>query len=248
MAVGAPLIYPVISYIDEAGVPLVGGQLFFFASGTNTPQNTFADGALTTPNANPLIADARGQFGPIFLDPTLGYKVKLEDANSVEQWVFDPITWTWITSQIAAAVAVETARAEAAEAAITAALAASDAAQSAVNTALSDAITAETVRAEAAEAVLQGEIDTINATLAGLPTSFSGTRGGQFDLSNPFDVTFSPAFPSQCGFLAGAYPGTGSPPIFYQPATLTNTGSTGTFVDNFGVPVGGVINWWAVGF
>jgi microcystin-dependent protein len=77
--------------VSAAGVPRVGAQLFFYATGTNTPQNTYADSALTVANLNPLIADADGQFGNIFLLPSPNYRVVLEDSAGNTIWDMDPI-------------------------------------------------------------------------------------------------------------------------------------------------------------
>jgi len=251
MPTGALLVYPQPQAVDAAGVPIAGAQLFSYATGTNTPQPTYADAALVTPNQNPQIADARGAFGLCFLDPTLTYRMKLEDADGATIWVADGIGWTWITDQITAAVAVETSRAEAAEAALSAAISSATTAQSAVNTALSDAIDAEIARAEAAEAALAAEDASLQSqidAISGGGSGAGGTRGGTFDLSNPFSVTFTPAFTNDCESVIGAYPGVGSPPIFYAPASLDKNGSAGVWSDNFGVPVGGTINWIAFGF
>lgn len=77
--------------VDAGGVPRVGAKLAFYATGTNTPQNTYADSALTVPNLNPLIADADGQFGNIFLVASPNYRVVLSDSSDVVIWDMDPI-------------------------------------------------------------------------------------------------------------------------------------------------------------
>lgn len=63
--------------IDANGVPLAGAQLFFFEFGTVTPFDTWSDPGLTTPNANPIIADANGRFGSVWLSPSQAYTVQL---------------------------------------------------------------------------------------------------------------------------------------------------------------------------
>jgi len=60
----------------DDGVPLVGGKLWTYASGTTTPQPTYADAALTTPNTNPITLNARGE-AEIWLDPTKIYTLHL---------------------------------------------------------------------------------------------------------------------------------------------------------------------------
>ncbi len=60
----------------------VGYKLHFYAAGTTTPLATYADAALATPNANPVVAAADGRFGPIYLSPA-NYKYVLMDADDV---------------------------------------------------------------------------------------------------------------------------------------------------------------------
>jgi hypothetical protein len=59
---------PKMQFFTAAGVPLVGGKLFTYASGTTVPLATYTTSAATTENANPVILDSRGEanvwFGP----------------------------------------------------------------------------------------------------------------------------------------------------------------------------------------
>lgn len=48
-------------YLDNSGVPLVGGQLFTYIAGTTTPKATYQDAAATSNHTNPVILDARGE-------------------------------------------------------------------------------------------------------------------------------------------------------------------------------------------
>ena len=45
---------------DDDGSPLAGGKVFFYTAGTSTKQNTYTDSTGATPNANPVVLDARG--------------------------------------------------------------------------------------------------------------------------------------------------------------------------------------------
>lgn len=76
------------SFIDDAGNPLVGGKLYTYDAGTNTPRPTFADAAGTVPNTNPVILDARGE-ATVFWDGS--YKVVLKDASDATIWTVDNI-------------------------------------------------------------------------------------------------------------------------------------------------------------
>jgi microcystin-dependent protein len=95
---GNRLVWPIPFSVDASGVPRVGAQLFFYETGTNTPQNTYQDAALTVPNANPIIADDAGQFGNIFLLTSPAYKVVLEDINNVVIWTADPVGFASVIS------------------------------------------------------------------------------------------------------------------------------------------------------
>ena len=59
---------PKMQFFTAAGVPLVGGKLFTYASGTTVPLATYTDSTANTANANPVILDSRGEanvwFGP----------------------------------------------------------------------------------------------------------------------------------------------------------------------------------------
>src|SRR6266851_303705 len=82
---------PIEQFGDSVNAALVGGQLFFYASGTSTPQNTFSDSGLTVANPNPIILDSAGRAGNIFLG-TNAYKVVLQDINGNQIWTADPVS------------------------------------------------------------------------------------------------------------------------------------------------------------
>ncbi len=86
---GSRLVWPRPQPIDVSGVPLVGGKLWSYATGTNTPLATYSDDALTVPNTNPIIADEAGYLGDIFLLPA-SYKFVLLDADDAQIWTADP--------------------------------------------------------------------------------------------------------------------------------------------------------------
>ncbi len=73
-----------------SGEVLPGAKLFFYASGSSTPQATYADDDLTIPNANPVVAAADGRFPPIWLSP-LAYKIVLKSFDDVTLVTRDPI-------------------------------------------------------------------------------------------------------------------------------------------------------------
>lgn len=48
-------------FVTILGTPLVGGFVYFYEPGTETPADTWQDEAMTTPNTNPVVLDARGE-------------------------------------------------------------------------------------------------------------------------------------------------------------------------------------------
>lgn len=84
------LSLPRYQVAGDTGTPLPGAKLYFYAAGTSTPKNTYSDEALSTPNANPLVADSAGRFGDIFLT-TGQYKIVLQTSAGVTVWTADPV-------------------------------------------------------------------------------------------------------------------------------------------------------------
>jgi hypothetical protein len=75
--------------VNASGTPYAGGFLYFFASGTTTPLDTYSD-ATGTPNAHPVVLDSAGR-ATVFLAPA-AYAVELQDSNHVQIWTVDPVT------------------------------------------------------------------------------------------------------------------------------------------------------------
>lgn len=86
-------------FYNDTGVPYAGGFLYFYASGTSTPQNTWSDSGLTIANLNPVILDSAGRAGSVFLANS-AYKVVLADSNNVQIWTEDPV-WSSDYSTVA---------------------------------------------------------------------------------------------------------------------------------------------------
>lgn len=81
MAAGTRYYTPNQFSVDAEGVPIAGAQLFFFITETSTPLDTYSDVGLTTPNTNPVVADANGYFGDIWLTSATAYKVAAYGPN-----------------------------------------------------------------------------------------------------------------------------------------------------------------------
>jgi hypothetical protein len=78
-----------MQFFTAAGIPLVGGKLYTYASGTTVPLATYTDSVGDTANTNPIILDSRGEAG-VWLGPSR-YTFKLEDADGNLIWTVDGV-------------------------------------------------------------------------------------------------------------------------------------------------------------
>lgn len=77
---------------DANGNPFSGAKLYFYASGTLTPQAVYTTDDLTTPHTNPVIADSGGMFPAIYYEPAMLYRGVCKNASeSVTLFDLDPI-------------------------------------------------------------------------------------------------------------------------------------------------------------
>jgi hypothetical protein len=83
-------VLPLQQVFTASGRLGAGYKLRFYESGTSTPLDTYSNAALTTANANPVVADANGTFDDIHL-LNVPYKVTLTDDDDVEIWSADPV-------------------------------------------------------------------------------------------------------------------------------------------------------------
>ena len=89
--------------IDSTGTPYGAAEANFYLTTTTTRTNTYEDNARGTPHANPVIADAAGQFPAIYLDPAITYRCIITQSSGGAQIddidpVHAPITSSDITS------------------------------------------------------------------------------------------------------------------------------------------------------
>ena len=77
-------------FVDGNGNALVGGLLYTYAAGTSTPQATYTDSTGGTPNANPVLMNARGE-ADVWLNPALSYKFTLTDRYGTLIWTKDNV-------------------------------------------------------------------------------------------------------------------------------------------------------------
>lgn len=82
---------PFQANIDSSVRVVPCAKALFYATGTTTPQDTYADAGLATPNANPVVADANGVLAPIYLNPALIYKLTLTTSADVLIRTVDPV-------------------------------------------------------------------------------------------------------------------------------------------------------------
>lgn len=172
----APLPTSRYQYCDANGVPLAGGTIATYVYGTSTPKNTWADQNESALNTNPVVLDASGRCS-MFGDGE--YRLVLHDADGNLIWdvyattivsaAMQPVvdaatlaaarTAMGIDSAIAAAVAVETTRAEAAEATLQTHIDTTNTNLANAETTINAAIAAETAARIAADANLQSQIN-----------------------------------------------------------------------------------------
>ena len=80
---------PKMQFFTAAGVPLVGGKLFTYASGTTVPLATYTDSTGNFANANPVILDSRGEAN-VWFGPSR-YTLVLKDSLDNLIWTADGV-------------------------------------------------------------------------------------------------------------------------------------------------------------
>lgn len=88
-----PTIFqPPRAFIPNAsGVKYAGAKAYFYITGTTTPKDTYTDFALTTPSANPVVADSNGDWATIYLKNDVRYRVTLKTSAGVEIYTQDDV-------------------------------------------------------------------------------------------------------------------------------------------------------------
>ena len=81
---------PKAQFLDANGAPLAGGKVYTYQAGTTTPLATYTTAGGTTPNANSVILDARGE-ADIWYAPGVSYKVVLRTSADALIWTVDNI-------------------------------------------------------------------------------------------------------------------------------------------------------------
>lgn len=87
----SPANLPILHFDDIGGEPLVGGRLYTYLAGTDTPAVTYENENGTALNTNPIILDMRGECR-LWLKDGVMYKLVLKDKHDNLIWVQDDIT------------------------------------------------------------------------------------------------------------------------------------------------------------
>ena len=92
MSAGILLTDPVIiARLPGGSSPLGGAKMQFYLSSSTTPTPAYADAALATPLTNPVSANGAGQFPAIYLDPTVTYRLQVQNAAGAVLADIDPV-------------------------------------------------------------------------------------------------------------------------------------------------------------
>lgn len=82
------------------GIFLPGAKLYFYIAGTTTLKDTYSNEALTSANANPVVANATtGEFGAIYLKKEELYKVVLKNSTDATIWTRDNVGGVQLTTE-----------------------------------------------------------------------------------------------------------------------------------------------------
>lgn len=81
---------PKLQFLDNNGHPLTGGKIFTYASGTSNLLPSFTDGTGLVQNSNPVVLDSGG-FGSVWLTTGSLYRVIVQNANGVQQYLVDNV-------------------------------------------------------------------------------------------------------------------------------------------------------------
>ena len=98
---GLLLPMPAPRAVDAGGAPMAGALLAFTLTGTTTPTAVYAGADLATPLANPVAADAGGLFPPVYLDPAVSYRCRLQTADGVTVRDIDPVSTAIVEASLA---------------------------------------------------------------------------------------------------------------------------------------------------
>jgi hypothetical protein len=246
MATAILLPAPELQFCDADGKPYAGGSLATYVPGTTTPKACWLDPGEAALQTNPVILDAAGRC---ILYGSGDYRLILRDAAG--NLIYDQLSSTVVSDAMMPVVSAPTI-ADAQNLLGITGLATSAALASAISTEQTARIaadTAETNARTAADANLQSQIDTINATLAGL-----GGGGGSLPILNwglaaapsgHVRVTFSTPYTTFGGCVASIV-GTAFTAVCIE-VQGDNTGADIYVVQTDNLPAVAPVYWVAIG-
>lgn len=89
----APVFGAGAQVFDNQGNVLSGGKIYVYTAGTTTPETTWSDLGLTTPNTNPLVLQSSGRLATeVWFSATVVYKFVLKDSNNNVLGTWDNIS------------------------------------------------------------------------------------------------------------------------------------------------------------
>jgi hypothetical protein len=183
---------PEVQFCDANGAPYAGGLIYTYTPGTSTPKDTWQDSGGTILNTNPIVLDAAGRA---IIYGTGDYRFVLYD--SAGNLIYDQLT---SVDDASSAVAAETTRAEAAEAALGTRIDNEITRATNAENTLTTNLNNEITRATTEENHLQSEIDAINS---GLGAGTGGIRVGTAVMAGGnITVTFAPAFATKLVYFS----------------------------------------------
>lgn len=89
---------------DDNGDPLAGALAYVYLTGTTTPVTVYSDTGLTTPHAQPIVANAAVLFAQAFYSGASALKVVYKTAAGVTRYTRDPAPLASISTSEAADV------------------------------------------------------------------------------------------------------------------------------------------------
>ncbi len=104
-------LFPVLQFLDDAGVPLSGGLIYTYnTGGSSTPKATYIDAAGSSTYANPIVLSAFGRptSGSIWLDTDIEYRFIIKDSTAAETFatidhvtgIIDPLEGVYSSDSI----------------------------------------------------------------------------------------------------------------------------------------------------
>tara|TARA_R110000868_G_scaffold249898_6_gene506385 strand:- start:285 stop:2198 length:1914 start_codon:yes stop_codon:yes gene_type:complete len=82
---------PKWQFFDNNGNPLAGGKIYTYAAGTTTPLATYTNYSGSTPNANPIILDSRGEAPVWFSGTGALYYIEVKSSADVLVYTADNV-------------------------------------------------------------------------------------------------------------------------------------------------------------